>query len=301
LKHLIVISGPTAVGKTSVSVALAKHYNCEILSADSRQFFKELNIGTAKPTYEEMDGVTHHFIGNRSISEDYTAGKFEYDALKVLDAIFKKHDVAILVGGSGLYIDALCNGLDDVPCDKKLRDELTTTFEKTGITFLQKELQENDIDYFNIVDKNNPHRLIRGVEVFRLTGKPYSSFLQKKKLVRYFKCINITLEMERELLYKRINLRVDKMVNEGLETEVRSLIMFKGKTALKTVGYQEFFDYFDKKTTKDKAIELIKRNSRRYAKRQISWLKRNKNAVWMNSTNFSHIINHINSCLNSIN
>ena len=301
MKHLIVISGPTAVGKTSVSVALAKHYNCEILSADSRQFFKELNIGTAKPTYQEMDGVTHHFIGNRSISEDYTAGKFEYDALKVLDAIFKNHDVAILVGGSGLYIDAVCNGLDDVPCNKKLRDELTTTFENTGITFLQKELQENDIEYFNTVDKNNPHRLIRGVEVFRLTGKPYSSFLQKKKLVRYFKCINMTLEMERDLLYKRINLRVDKMVNEGLEAEAKSLIVYKGKTALKTVGYQEFFDYFDKKTTKEKAIELIKRNSRRYAKRQITWFKRDKNAVWMNSTNYSHIINHINSCLNSIN
>jgi len=301
LKYLIVISGPTAVGKTSVSVALAKHYNCEILSADSRQFFKELNIGTAKPTHEEMQGVTHHFIGNRTISEDYTAGKFECDALKVLDTIFKKHDVAILVGGSGLYIDALCNGLDDVPFDKKLRDELTTIYEKKGITFLQQELKDNDIDYFNRVDKNNPYRLIRGVEVFRLTGKPYSSFLQKKKLDRHFECINITLEMEREMLYKRINLRVDKMINEGLETEVKSLIMFKENTALKTVGYQEFFDYFDKKTTKEKAIELIKRNSRRYAKRQISWCKRDKNAVWMNPSNFSLIINHINSCLNLIN
>ena len=301
MKHLIVISGPTAVGKTSVSVALAKHYNCEVLSADSRQFFKELNIGTAKPTSEEMDGVVHHFIGNRTISEDYTAGKFENHALKVLDTIFKKHDVAILVGGSGLYIDALCNGLDDVPHNQKLRNELTNTFEKKGIEFLQKELQENDIDYFNLVDKNNPHRLIRGVEVFRLTGKPYSSFLQKKKSVRHFHCINITLKMERELLYNRINLRVDKMLELGLETEVKSLIAFKEKTALKTVGYQEFFDYFDKKTTKEKAIELIKQNSRRYAKRQITWFKRNKNAIWLNATNLSQIINHINSRLNSIN
>ncbi|MBL4653251.1 MAG: tRNA (adenosine(37)-N6)-dimethylallyltransferase MiaA [Flavobacteriales bacterium] len=298
MKHLIVISGPTASGKTSISVKLAKHYGCEILSADSRQFFKELNIGTAKPTIEEMDGIAHHFVGNLSISQDYTAGKFEKDALHKLDELFQKNDVAVLVGGSGLYIDAVCNGFDDVPGNKAVRNLLQEQFEKEGIKFLQLELQKNDPEYYNSVDQNNPQRLMRSVEVFRTSGKPFSSFLTQNTTKRNFNCIKIALDWERELLYNRINLRVDQMIKSGLENEVNSLILYREKTALKTVGYSEFFEFFDGKISKEEAIELIKRNSRRYAKRQITWFKRDKDTSWMRPNNLANIIKYIDGRLN---
>ena len=299
MKHLIVIAGPTASGKTSISIALAKHYGCEIISADSRQFFNELNIGTAKPTTEEMAGIPHHFIGNLSITENYTAGKFELDALNKLKSLFTKNNIAILVGGSGLYIDAVCQGFDNVPSSTEIRKQLKEQLEKEGIEFLIKELKEKDPEYFKTVDQNNPQRLMRGVEVFRVSGKPYSSFLTQNAPQRSFNCIKIALDVDRQSLYDRINSRADEMIEAGLEKEVKSVLVHRENTALKTVGYQELFDYFDKKTPKTEAIELIKRNSRRYAKRQITWFKRDKTTCWMSPDNIANIIKHIDGRLNS--
>lgn len=275
-KYLLVIGGPTASGKTAVAIELARYYNTEIISADSRQFFKEMTIGTAKPSPEERAMAVHHFVDHISIEEPFSVGDFERDALACLERLFQEKKVVILAGGSGLYIRALCEGLDQFPdIDPEIRTQLNLDFETKGLAFLQQELQACDPDYFAVVDTNNPKRLIRALEVYRGSGQSYSSFRKGNQVKRPFQPIYIQLEWERALLYERINKRVDLMLAAGLLEEAQSLYPSKHLNALQTVGYQELFDYFDKKTSLEEAIELIKRNSRRYAKRQLTWLRKN--------------------------
>ena len=279
MKYLIVIGGPTASGKTALSLKLANHFKTEILSADSRQFFKEMDIGTAKPTIEELATAPHHFINSRSIFEDYSVGDFERDALAFLDNFYKKNDVAILVGGSGLYIRALCEGLDKFPeTPEATKQAVIQDFEEKGIEFLQEELKIADPVYYQEVDLQNPHRVIRAVSVCRASGQPFSSFRKKDTDRRPFTPIYILTEMDRAKLYHKINHRVHVMVKNGLIEEPKHLYPHKALTSLQTVGYQEFFDFFDEKLSQAEAIELVKRNSRRYAKRQMTWYR--KEAHW---------------------
>lgn len=285
--YLITIIGPTAIGKTSLSIALAQHFNCDIISCDSRQFFKEMKIGTAVPSEEELASATHHFIQNKSIFDNYSVGDFEKEALAKLDELFLKNNVQIMVGGSGLYVDAVLKGFDDFPdIDEKVREKINTDFEQFGIDYLQQKLKELDADYFQKISienpqtLQNPQRMKRFVEVCIGTGKPYSSFIGQKKNQRNFTPIIIGLEAEREMMYNRINQRVDIMMNEGLLKEVENLIPHKNLNALQTVGYRELFDFFEGKTTLDFAIEQIKMNTRRFAKRQITWFKRTENVLW---------------------
>ena len=277
-KRLIVISGATAIGKTALSIQLAQHFNSEIISADSRQFYKELKIGAAPPSKGELEKVKHHFIQHLSVKNDYNVGLFEKDAIALLQNLFKKTDTLIMVGGSGLYMDAVCNGLDTFPeVDEKIKKEIIVEYEKKGITFLQDELKKTDSDYFDIVDINNHQRLIRALAVIRESRKPFSSFRNKTFAERDFKISHFSLEIEREKLYERINRRVDMMMEEGLLKEVENLIPYKNKNALQTVGYKELFSYFDGEISLDEAINKIKQNTRRFAKRQISWFKREEN------------------------
>ena len=274
-KRLIVISGATAIGKTALSIQLAQHFNSEIISADSRQFYKELKIGAVPPSKGELAKIKHHFIQHLSVKDDYNVGLFEKDAIAVLYTLFKKTDTLIMAGGSGLYIDAVCNGLDTFPeVDEKIKKELIAEYKNKGITFLQDELKKRDPVYFDIVDINNPQRLIRALAVIRESRKPFSSFRNKTSAKRDFKISHFSLEMEREKLYERINRRVDLMMEEELLKEVENLIPYKNKNALQTVGYKELFSYFDGEISLEEAINKIKQNTRRFAKRQISWFKR---------------------------
>lgn len=294
-KHLIVISGPTGIGKTETALKLANHFQTEIISADSRQFFKELKIGTATPTPEELKLAKHHFIGHLSIQDQYNIYQFEKDALELLNDLFKNHDVLILCGGSGLYIDAVCKGMDDIPdADPEIRSALIERFENEGIESLRQELKYLDPSSYSEVDLKNPKRILRALEVSLSSGKPFSSFKSKSTKERHFEIHSIVLHMEREKLYQRINERVDRMIEQGLEQEVRSLIGFKEHNALKTVGYSEFFDYFDGKIDFPETIRLIKRNSRRYAKRQVSWFGRNPNSLWFDADNYNRLEQHLN-------
>ena len=284
---LIVIIGPTAIGKTSLSIALAQHFDCDIVSCDSRQFFREMKIGTAVPSEEELASVTHHFIQNKSIFDNYSVGDFEKEAITKLDELFLKKNIQIMVGGSGLYVDAVLKGFDDFPdINEEIRHNINADFEKFGIDYLQQKLKELDNDYFqkltieNPQTLQNPQRMKRFVEVCIGTGKPYSSFIGQKKNNRNFTPIIIGLEAERETMYNRINQRVDIMMNEGLLKEAENLFPNKNLNALQTVGYRELFDYFEGKTTLDFAVEQIKMNTRRFAKRQITWFKRTENVVW---------------------
>lgn len=290
-KNLIVIVGPTAIGKTGLSIKLAKHYNSEIVSADSRQFYQEMSIGTAKPTAQEMDGIPHHFINNISIHQNYTAGDFEKDAIKLLKQLFLKNDTVVLVGGSGLFVNAVCHGLDDIPSNLEIRNQLINEFEKDGLENLQKELKTADLKYFEEVDIQNPHRIIRALEVCRTSGKPFSQFLNKQPKKRPFKSIWIGLNLDRETVYENINSRVDLMIKNGLLEEVKALEENKGLSCLKTVGYQEFYQ---KESNQEKAIELVKQNTRRFAKRQITFFKRNKEIKWFEPTQLDNIIEYIN-------
>ena len=293
---LICVVGPTAIGKTSLAIQLAKAFSTEIISADSRQFYKEMSIGTAVPSKEELAAVTHHFIHNISIFENYSVGDFERDAIQLLNEIFRKNDVAIMVGGSGLYVDAVVNGLDNFPeISPEIRKQLKKELKENGIEILQKELQRVDPVYFEKVDIHNPHRLIRALEIYRATGKPYSSFLRKESSTRDFETILIGLTAERETIYERINLRVDKMLEDGLMDEAKSLYPHSEKNALQTVGYRELFEYFDGKISKEEAISEIKKNTRRFAKRQNTWFKKNESINWFNyKTDVSEIIHFIN-------
>ena len=287
MNYLITIIGPTAIGKTALSIALAQHFGCDIISCDSRQFFKEMKIGTAVPSDEELAAAPHHFIQNKSIFESYSVGDFEQEALTKLDELFQKNNIQIMVGGSGLYVDAVLKGFDDFPdIDNSVRDEINAKFDSLGIEYLQEQLQKLDSEYYtklsteNPQTLQNPQRMKRFVEVCIGSRKPYSSFIGKRKNVRNFTPIIIGLEADREIMYNRINQRVDIMLNEGLLAEAQSLYPNKHLNALQTVGYRELFDYFDRKTTLEFAIEQIKMNTRRFAKRQITWFKRTENVSW---------------------
>ncbi len=303
--YLICILGPTAIGKTALSISLAKHYGCGITSFDSRQFFKEMRIGTAVPSEEELNQATHHFIQNKSIFETYSVGDFEREAITKLDLLFIKNKLQIMVGGSGLYIDAVLKGLDTFPeIDPKIRAQVKKIYEVNGIEFLVQELQKLDNHTFQkIADENpqtfqNPHRMMRFIEVCLGTGKPYSSFLDKEKKTRNFTPIIIGLEAERDIMYQRINQRVNNMMDEGLLAETKKLYAHKEVNALQTVGYRELFDYFDGKITLDFAIEEIKKNTRRFAKRQLTWFKRNEDINWFDyKTDVVDIIKMIDSKL----
>lgn len=287
MNYLITIIGPTAIGKTALSIALAQHFNCAIISCDSRQFFKEMKIGTAVPNDDELVAATHHFIQNKSIFESYSVGDFEQEALAKLDELFQKNNIQIMVGGSGLYVDAVLKGFDDFPdIDDSVRETINSKFDNLGIEYLQQQLQELDSEYYtklsveNPQTLQNPQRMKRFVEVCLGTGKPYSSFIGKRKNVRNFTPIVIGLEADRDVMYDKINQRVDIMLNEGLLAEAQSLYPNKNLNALQTVGYRELFDYFDGKITLEFAIEQIKMNTRRFAKRQITWFKRTENVSW---------------------
>ncbi|MFT6442776.1 MAG: tRNA dimethylallyltransferase [Salibacteraceae bacterium] len=275
MKYLIVVAGPTASGKTELGIKLAQKFNTSILSVDSRQFYREINIGTAKPTEEELAEAEHLFVNNLSIHDEYSVGDYERDALKALDEIYKEKDVALMVGGSGLFIQAVCEGLNEFPVvSKEIREELTKTYEKHGIWMLQKELKEVDPEYYEFVDTNNHQRLIRALEIYRASGQPYSSFRDQPRKERSFIPIYIVLDWDREELYERVNLRVDIMMKDGLLKEIESLMEHRDLNALQTVGYQEFFSHKDGDYDIYEAIRLVKRNSRRYAKRQMTWFRK---------------------------
>ncbi|WP_132706071.1 tRNA (adenosine(37)-N6)-dimethylallyltransferase MiaA [Winogradskyella wandonensis] len=294
-KTLISIVGPTGIGKTALSIKLANHFNTEIISSDSRQFFKEMNIGTAIPNPEELNAVKHHFIQHISIKEPYNVGQFEKDAIKKLNHLFKIHDEVIMVGGSGLYSNAVIHGLDEFPdVSEHIREELNITLKSEGIKQLQIQLKQLDKKAYNTIAVDNPQRLIRALEICIGTGKPYSSFLNKKKTKRPFKTVQIGVIADRERIYERINKRVDIMVENGLVKEAESLIPFKHLNALNTVGYKELFNYFDGIWSLDFAISEIKKNTRRFAKRQLTWYRKDKSIAWFDyKENIEKIINHI--------
>lgn len=291
---LIVIVGPTGVGKTAVAIQLARHFNTEIISADSRQLFREIPVGTAAPSKEEMQGITHHFIGNLSVAERCDAGRWATEARQLIDELFKKYSVLICAGGSGLYVNALLNGMDELPeRDEALRNDLTKLFQEKGITVLQNLLRDMDPEYFETVDINNHKRLIRAIEVCTLSGGKYSELRTNTARALPFRVVKIGLELEREELYDRINRRVDLMIQNGLEAEARSVLPFRDNNALATVGYRELFDYFDGKTSLPEAVELIKQHSRNYAKRQMTWWRRDNEIKWFNPHQRAEIIEFI--------
>ncbi|MGN6640260.1 MAG: tRNA (adenosine(37)-N6)-dimethylallyltransferase MiaA [Mucilaginibacter sp.] len=280
-KTLIVIAGPTAVGKTAIAIELAAKLCTEIVSADSRQFFREMAIGTAKPTPEELAQAKHYFVDSHSVTDNFSVGDFEKEGLTLLDDIFEAHNTAILVGGSGLYIKAICEGFDELPTALPgVREKLNHEFKNKGITWLREKLRSADLVYYEQVDLNNPQRLIRALEVFESTGKPFSSYRKATTHKRPFKSIKIGLELPRDVLYQRIDHRVDEMVKQGLVEEVRSFLPYRYLNALNTVGYSELFDYFDGKTDLETAIALIKQNTRRFAKRQLTWFRKDKDIRW---------------------
>lgn len=292
---LIVISGPTAVGKTTFAIELAKQIKAEIISADSRQFFKELSIGTAKPTPTELESVKHHFVNNKSILEDYNANDFEKEVIQFLNNHFQKNKLAIMVGGSGLYINAVCDGFDaTIPdADETIRLDLNKIYKEKGIVALQERLQELDSDAMDQIDIMNPKRLMRAIEICLITNAPLSESRKGKTKKRFFDLIQIGLELPREELYQRINTRVNSMIDEGLVNEAKAVHHLKEKNALKTVGYRELFQYFEGEWTLDFAIEKIKINSRRYAKRQITWFKKNESIRWFSPYQLLEVLTYI--------
>lgn len=303
MKYLITIVGPTAIGKTSWSIILANYFNCDIISCDSRQFFKEMTIGTAVPSTSELAAAKHYFIQNKSIFENYTVGDFEKEAITKLDELFLTNDYAILVGGSGLYVDAILKGFDEFPeIDPIIRLEVNANYEKLGIGYLQQKLQLLDLEYYNTLAQENPQtlqnpqRMMRFVEVCLGSGKAYSSFLNQKQNSRNFTPILIGLEADRKIIYDRINKRVDIMMSEGLLTEAKKLYPNKDLNALQTVGYRELFSYFDHEISLEFAIEEIKKNTRRFSKRQLTWFKRNEKIKWFDfESSVQKVIAYINS------
>jgi tRNA dimethylallyltransferase len=282
-KILLVIAGPTAAGKTGTAIRVAASIGTEIVSADSRQFYRELNIGTAKPSAEQLETVPHHFVGHISIHEDYNISRFEKEAIALLEKLFLKYRTIVMTGGSGMYIDAVCKGIDELPdADPSIRMELRAGYDRYGIQYLRNRLLDLDPDYYTEVDISNPQRLIRGLEVCMTTGMPYSALRLKNQQQRPFRVVSAGLMPDRDLLYQRINNRVDMMMEEGLEKEARELFPFRHLNSLQTVGYRELFDFFEGRTTLEEAVEKIKTNTRRYAKRQITWFKRDPQMVWFN-------------------
>jgi tRNA dimethylallyltransferase len=279
--YLINIVGPTAIGKTSLAIQLANKFNTEIISADSRQFYKEMRIGTAVPSAEELQAAKHHFIQHISIEDNYNVGDFESDAIKKLDELFKNNKIVIMVGGSGLYTKSVLEGLDYFPeVSLEIRQELNLKLEKEGLDSLQQQLHKSDPDYYNIVDLENPHRVIRALEVCISSGKPYSSYLNQPKKKRNFTAISIGLSAEREIIYDRINRRVDLMITEGLMDEAKALFTQRELNALNTVGYKELFSYLEGKDSLETAVSEIKKNTRRFAKRQLTWFRKDQEINW---------------------
>ena len=298
-KTLVSVVGPTAIGKTALAIRLAQHFDTEIISADSRQFFKEMEIGTAKPNIEELAAAKHHFIDSHSIQQLFSTGDFEVQGLKKLDEIFVRHDIAIMVGGSGLYVNALINGLDEMPeIDLSIRTALNEQFKSQGIAPIQARLAEADPEYFAKVDQQNPQRMIRGLEVFLSTGQKLSSMLSATKKERPFNIIKIGLNTDRAVLYERINMRVDQMIENGLIEEVKSLAPFRAYNALNTVGYSEVFDYLDGNLSIEEAISSIKQNTRRFAKRQLTWFRRDEEINWLEPDHSEDIIEYIKNEVN---
>ena len=295
-KRLIVVVGATASGKTDLSIALARNYNAPIISTDSRQVFKGLPIGTAYPSQEQLQAVEHHFIGERELTENFNCGEYEKQALERLEMLFAKHDTVVAVGGSGLYIRALCEGMDELPeADETLRAELAERLGNEGLESLLAQLKELDPEFYEVVDRQNPARVTRALEVCITSGCKYSQLRKAERKARDFQIIKVGITMPREQLYDRINRRVDIMIEAGLEAEARAVLPYRDCNSLRTVGYSEMFDYFDGKTTFDEAVELIKRNSRRYAKRQTTWFGRDNDIVWFNRGEEEQIIKYIDS------
>jgi tRNA dimethylallyltransferase len=293
-KYLLVVTGPTAVGKTDLCIRLAQHFRTEIVSADSRQFFREMTIGTAKPTIGEQQGVIHHFINSHNITQEYSAGSFEKDALQTLEEIYQDHEVAIVTGGSGFYIRILCEGMDEIPdTEPGLREALIAQFEQEGLEPLLAKLDQLDPLYGQTVDRANPQRIMRALEVCLSTGLPYSSFRQQTKKTRPFQTIKIGLTRDREELYQRIDLRMDQMLENGLVEEVRSLLPYRHHNALQTVGYTEVFAYLDGTYDYNEMVRLLKRNSRRYAKRQLTWFTRDPEMRWFHPDQYDEIVAYI--------
>ena len=295
-KRLIVVVGPTASGKTDLSIALARHYNAPIISTDSRQVYKGLKIGTAYPSDEQLQSVEHHFIAERELTEDFNCGLYEKEALERLDMLFNRVDTVVAVGGSGLYIRALCEGMDYLPeANLELRYELADSLHMGGVEALAERLRELDPEYYEVVDRNNPARVMRALEVCLVTGQKYSELRKGVVKERDFQIVMVGVDVPREELYDRINRRVDMMIEAGLVDEARSVLPYRHCNSLSTVGYSEMFDYFDGKTTLDEAIELIKRNTRHYAKRQMTWFRREKQIAWFAASDYQQIVKYIDS------
>ncbi len=298
-KYLIIITGPTGIGKTKLSIELANYFSTEIISADSRQIYKELNIGTACPDNEELNAAKHYFIGNKSIFDNYNAARYEEEVIELLNQLFQHKNIVILAGGSGMYIDAVCSGIDYFPdTDFNIRADIEKQFEEYGIENLRFELKKLDPDYYQQVDLKNRNRIIKALEVCRTTGKPYSQFLTKPKKERIFTPIKIALYSDRNLLYQKINARVDEMIEKGLLEEAKKYYQYKHLNSLNTVGYKELFDYFAGKHSLERAIELIKQNSRRYAKRQQSWIRRAADYKWFQNNEIEKIKEYVNTIIN---
>ncbi|MDP4210868.1 MAG: tRNA (adenosine(37)-N6)-dimethylallyltransferase MiaA [Bacteroidota bacterium] len=296
--NLIVIVGPTAVGKTALGIALAHHFGTEIISSDSRQMFREMHIGTAAPTEEELSQAVHHFVKNKSLSDYYNASMFEFDVMDLLVNLFRTNDKVLMVGGSTLYVDAVCYGIDDLPSvDHELRKQIMERFKEEGIEYLRQQLKQLDPEHYLKVDLKNPNRMMKAIEISLMTGKPYSSHLTASRKERDFNIIKLGINRPRAELFDRINRRVEQMVTDGLIGEVKSLIHLRETNGLKTVGYREIFDYLDGTISLEQAIENIKTNTRRYAKRQITWFSRDKEMVWFHPDNTSDIISYIESKL----
>ena len=293
-KTLIVIAGPTAIGKTDLAIKIAKEFKTEILSADSRQFYIEMNIGTAKPSIDDLNEVKHHFVNSHHITDIFNVGDFEKNGLKTIEHIFEKNNFTVLVGGSGLYINAICNGFDDFPNSPvEIRESLNLQFKNNGLEGLQNQLKTLDPEYYNTMDTNNPQRIIRALEVCLSTGFPYSTYRKQNKRTRPFNVIKIGLNIDREHLYHRINHRVDQMIENGLIEEVRQLITYRKLNALNTVGYSELFEFIDHTITKEEAVNKIKQNSRRFAKRQLTWFRKDQDIKWFEPDQYSEILKYI--------
>jgi tRNA dimethylallyltransferase len=296
-KNLIVILGPTAIGKSDLSIQLAEHYQTEIISSDSRQFYRELNIGVARPSSSELSAIPHHFIGFLPITEEFSAGRFAQKALEKLNELFETHDYVICSGGSMLYIDALVNGLDDLPSDKEIRKKIIGYFQEYGIEFIQKQIQELDPEYSLVADMKNPHRVIRAIEVCLVSGEKYSDLRKDLRQKRSFDIVKIGLNTSREILYDRINRRVDRMIEEGLVEEAKSLFDQRDLNSLNTVGYKELFSYFDGTISLETAIDQIKQHTRNYAKRQLTWWKRDEEITWFETSEpndlRASVVNHL--------
>jgi len=297
-KTLVVLAGPTAVGKTAVAIELAKNYGSEIISADSRQIYLETTIGTAVPSPEELAAVPHHFIQCISLDDYYNASMYEQDVLRKLEELYKEHDIVFMAGGSGFYINAVCFGIDDLPkVDQQVRDSLARDFRENGIEWLREELKRVDPVSYERTDLNNHFRILKALEVTIQTGRPYSTFLTQSRKERDFRIIRLALDMERNELYERINSRVDRMIGAGLVDEVKGLEKYRGKNAMKTVGYREIFSYLDNLISLDEAVDLVKRNSRKYARKQLTWFRKDNLYPWFHPEETERMLAEIDSQL----